>query len=219
MTRLVIIGSGQMAEIFCSRFTHSTDYEVTGFAVDKSFIKESELLGRPVVPFEEIDRHFPAPDFHAFVAIGPVQNNWIRAARFLKLQGKGYRFANYISPRAEISPDATLGENVSIGDFCVISPFARIGDNVLIGPASLISHHCHVQAHAFLSLHVVMAGSVVVGERAFVGIGAVIRDNMSLGEGCIIGAGATICSDVESNSVYASPAAKPSARRADQTRL
>lgn len=217
--RLVIVGSGQMAELFCSNFTHSADYEVAGFAVDAQFIKGRELLGRPLVPFDEIASRFPPREFHAFVAIGPVRNNEVRAARFLELRRKGYRFASYISPRAEVSPDATLGENVTIGHFCVIGPWATIGDNVLIGSSSIVGHHSQVQRNAFLPAHVVMAGSVVIGERAFVGTGVTIRDNVSIGEGCVIAAGATILGDVEPNSVYASPAAKALPMRADQARL
>ena len=217
--RLVIVGSGQMAELFCSTFAHSTSFEVAGFAVDQQFIKGAELLGRPLVPFDEIESRFPPGECHAFVAIGPVRNNQVRAARFLELRRKGYRFASSISPRAEISPDATLGENVTIGHFCVISAWARIGDNVLIGSSSNIGHHCHVQSHAFLPSHVVMAGSVVIGERAFVGTGVTIRDNVNIGEGSVIGAGSTILGDVEPNSVYASPAARALPMRADQARL
>jgi sugar O-acyltransferase (sialic acid O-acetyltransferase NeuD family) len=217
--RLVIVGSGQMAELFCSNFSHSTDYEVAGFAVDAEFIKVGELFGRPLVPFDEIESRFPPQQFHAFVSIGPVRNNAIRAARFLELRRRGYRFANYISPRAEISPDATLGENVTIGHFSAVGPWARIGDNVLIGSSSIIGHHCQVHSHAFLPAHVVMAGSVVIGERAFVGTGVTIRDNVNIGEGSVIGAGATILGDVEPNSVYVSPAAKPLPMRADQARL
>ena len=217
--RLVIIGSGQMAELFCSNLTHSSGYEVAGFAVDREFIKGTQLLGRPLVPFDEVASRFPPESFEAFVAIGPVQNNAVRAARFLELRRQGYRFASYISPRAEMSPDARLGENLSIGHFCSIGPWASIGDNVLIGSSSIIGHHCQVHSHAFLPAHVVMAGSVVVGERAFVGIGAVIRDNVSIGEGSVIGAGATILGDVEPNSVYVPAACRKLPMRADQARL
>ncbi|MBK9246135.1 MAG: acetyltransferase [Burkholderiales bacterium] len=217
--RLVIVGNGQMAELFCSNFTHLTDFVVAGFAVDRRFIKEDRLLGLPLVPLEEIEASFPPDDFHAFVAIGPVRNNTVRAAGFDELRRRGYRFASYISPRAEVSPDAGIGENVSIGHFCVVGPWARIGDNVLIGSASIIGHHSHVGSHAFLPAHVVMAGSVQIGERAFVGTGATIRDNVSIGAGSVIAAGATVLGDVEPNSVYASPAAKPLPMRADQARL
>jgi sugar O-acyltransferase (sialic acid O-acetyltransferase NeuD family) len=217
--QLVIVGNGQMAELFCSHFSHNTDYRVAGFAVDRAFIKSDRLLGLPVVPFEEVESHFAPGSFDAFVAIGPVKNNTVRAARFLAMRQKGYRFANYISPHAIVSPDASLGENVSLGHLAIVSPWARIGDNVLIGAGSSIGHHCHVHSHAFLPLHVIMAGSVVIGERAFVGVGTTIRDNVSIGEGSVIGAGSAILGDVDADAVYASSAARPLPMRADQARL
>ena len=217
--RLVIVGNGQMAELFCSNFTHSADYRVAGFAVDRNLIKADRHLGLPLVPFEEIESHFPPGSFQAFVAIGPVRNNRIRAAKFLELREKGYRFANLISPHAVVSPDASVGENVAIGHFSTVGPWCRIGDNVLIGSSSNIGHHCQIHNHAFLPVHVVMAGSVVVGERAFVGTGAIIRDNVNIGAGSVIGAGATILGDVEPNTVYSSSAAKQLPMRADQARL
>lgn len=217
--RLVIIGNGQMAELFCSHFSRSTDYRVAGFAVDRSFITVDELLGLPVVAFEDVESRFGPDAFDAFVAIGPVGNNAVRAARFLDLRSKGYRLANYISPQALVSPDASIGENVVVGPFSVVQPWARIGDNVLVGGGSIVGHHCRVHSHAYLALHVVMAGSVVVGERAFVGVGVTIRDNVTVGEGSVVGAGAVIVGDVEPGSVYASPPARSLPMRAEQARL
>lgn len=208
-----------MAELFCSHFTQTTDYRVAGFAVDRAFIKSDRLLGLPVVPFEEVESHFAPASFHAFVAIGPVKNNTVRAARFLAMRQRGYRFANYISSHAIVSPDASLGENIVVGHLAIVSPWTKIGDNVLIGAGSSIGHHCQVHSHAFLPLHVIVAGSVVIGERSFIGTGATIRDNVSIGAGSVIGAGSAILGDVEPNAVYASPGAKPLPMRADQARL
>jgi len=217
--RLVIVGNGQMAELFHSNFTRMSDYRVAGFAVDRSFITGDRLHDLPVVPFDEVQSHFSPESFLAFVAIGPVKNNSVRAERFLDLRRKGYSFANCISPHAVVSPDASIGENVAIGHLSIVSPWVRIGDNVLIGSGSNVGHHCRVHDHAFLPVHVTLAGSVDVGERAFVGAGATIRDNVTIGEASVISAGATILGDVEPNSVYASPAAKPLPMRADQAQL
>ena len=216
---LVIIGNGQIAELCCSLFTRTTDYGVAGFAVDRDLIKADSLLGLPVVPLGEVESRFPPQSVHAFVAIGPGRNNAVRAAKFLEMRQKGYRFANYISPHAVVSPDAQIGENVAIGHLSVVSPWARIGDNVAIGASSNIGHHCRIESHAFLPVHVVVAGSVVIGERAFVGTGATIRDNVTIGAGSVIGAGATILGDVEPNAVYVAERAKKLAMTADQVRL
>ena len=217
--RLVIVGSGQMAELFCSQFTHNTDYRVVGFAVGREFIRTDELLGLPVVPLEELRTRFPPESTEAFISVGPVRNNTVRAAAFEELRQHGYRFASFISPKAVVSPDVTMGGNVVVGHLSVISSWCRIDDGVVIGSTTNIGHHCRIRHHAFLAGHTVLAGSVDVGERAFVGAGVTIRDNVRIGEASVVGAGATILGDVEPNSVYVTERASRLAIAADQVRL
>lgn len=217
--QLVIVGTGQMAELSCSQFTHNTDYRVVGFAVGREFIKTDKLLGLPLVPLEKLRMQFPPESTEAFISVGPVKNNAVRAALFDELRHEGYRFANFISPRAVVSPDVTMGENVYVGHLSVISSWCRIGDGVVIGSTINVGHHCHIRRHAFLAGHTVLAGSVDVGERAFIGAGVTIRDNVTIGEASVVGAGATILGDVEPNSVYATERASKLAIAADQVRL
>jgi sugar O-acyltransferase (sialic acid O-acetyltransferase NeuD family) len=217
--QLVIVGSGQMAELFCSQFTHNTDYRVVGFAVGREFIKTDELLGLPLVPLAELQAQFPPESTEAFISVGPVNNNAVRSALFEELRQEGYRFANLISPRAVVSPDVTLGENVVVGHLSVISSWCRIGDGVVIGSTTNIGHHCQIRRHAFLAGHTVLAGSVDVGERAFIGAGVAIGDNVRIGEASVVGAGATILRDVEPNAVYVTERASKLAIAADQVRL
>jgi FlaA1/EpsC-like NDP-sugar epimerase len=56
---LVIVGNGQMAELFCSQFTHNTDYRVVGFSIGRELMTGDELLGLPLVPLEELRTQFP----------------------------------------------------------------------------------------------------------------------------------------------------------------
>lgn len=220
MTRaLVIIGNGQMAELFWSHFTQLGNHHVAGFAVDRERLAGDRLLGLPVVAFDEIETHFGPRTCDAFVAIGPVQNNAIRAARFLELRRSGYRLASYISPHAVVSRDAVLGEHVVVGAFAVIQPWATVGDNAHVGGGSIVGHHSRIGEHAFLSLHVVMAGAVGIGERAFVGVGATIRDNVTVGCCSVVGAGATILNDVDAHTVHVAPRAIQLPMRADAARL
>lgn len=216
---LFIVGNGQLAQLYCSTFNRFTDYRVAGFAVDRDMITTDSLVGLPVVPLDEVESHFPPDAVHAFVGIGPVGNNAVRAAKFLEMEQKKYRFANCISPHAVVSPDVQIGKNVVIGHLTVVSPWVSIGDDVVIGSTSSIGHHSRIHDHAFLPVHVVVAGSVVIGERAFVGAGATIRDNVTIGAGSVIGAGATVLADVEPGAVYVSERAKRLPMAADQVRL
>src|SRR5436190_24386238 len=97
---LVIVGDGEFAEIACEYFTHDSPYSVVGFAVEKAFLRRSELLDRPVVAFEEIEQRFPPSSHAAFVAITHTQLNRVRARLFTAARSKGYGCASYVSSRA-----------------------------------------------------------------------------------------------------------------------
>ena len=203
--KLVIFGNGQVAELAYARFKHEARYEVVGFAVDRSHLREPLLRGLRVVAFEDVEREFPAESVSMFIAVGPVQTNRIRADRFLQARRLGYRFVSYVSSHAIVDPEVRIGENCSIGEGAIVHPYVRIGDNVRIGSASMIGHHCVLEDHCFLTANCVLAGSVSIGARAFLGASATIRDRINIGEACIIGAGATIVRDTVPESVHVAP--------------
>lgn len=217
--QLVIYGSGQMAEVAYARFRHDGRYRIVGFTVDDAYRQSSEMFGLPVVPFESIEREFPAAAVRLFIAVGPVQNNRIRAERFRQLRRLGYGFASYVSPHAIVDPDVRIGENCSVGETAVVMPFAQVGDDVRIGSASVIGHHCVLEDHCYLAVACIVAGSVRIGARAFLGASVTIRDGVSIGEGCVIGAGATIVRDTAPNTVHVAPDSIELSISSDRIRL
>ena len=61
--RIVIFGSGQIAELADFYFTNDSGYEVAAFTVDRDFLTQDEFRGRPVVPFERVAEEFPPQEF------------------------------------------------------------------------------------------------------------------------------------------------------------
>jgi sugar O-acyltransferase (sialic acid O-acetyltransferase NeuD family) len=204
---LVIFGNGQMAELALARFRREGRYVPVGFTVDRSFVREGELCGLPVVPFEEVEAAFSPAAARMFIAVGPVQINSVSADRFMRARALGYRFASCISPDAIVDPGVVIGENCSIGEHAVIGPAAHLGDNVRIGTASVIGHHCVLEDHCFVGINCSVSGSVRIGTRALVGAGAVIRDRINIGRESIVGVGATIVRDTAPESVHVAPEA------------
>jgi hypothetical protein len=94
-----------MAELAYARLRRDTRYEIVGFTVDRSHLREPGPFGLRVVAFEEVAREFPPGSVSMFVAVGPVQANRVRADRFTQARRLGYRFINYISPHAIVDPD------------------------------------------------------------------------------------------------------------------
>ncbi len=216
---LVIFGNGQMAEFAFVRFRRDSRYRVVGFTVGRSHAHDTRFRDLPLVPFEEVDRHFPSDSVCMFIGVGPVQANRIRADRFQQARKLGYRFAGYISPHAFIDPEVVIGESCSIGENAIVGPFTQIGDNVRIGSASVVGHHCILEDHCFIGVGCIVAGSVRIGSRAFVGVNATIRDRVAVGEGSVIGAGTTIVRDTAPGSVLAAPEAVVVPISADRVKL
>jgi hypothetical protein len=59
MTRIVVFGVGKIAEVFHGYVEGEADLTIAGFTCDREFIQESEFLGLPLVPFDEVEALFP----------------------------------------------------------------------------------------------------------------------------------------------------------------
>lgn len=130
---VVIFGNGKMAQLAHFYFNHDSDYEPVAFTVDADFLGgETQYLGLPLVPFEEIEKRYPPQTFLMFVAVGYTKLNAVRTECFLKARAKGYRFASYISSRSSYWGDVVMGANCFILENQVIQPFVKFGDNVFV---------------------------------------------------------------------------------------
>ncbi len=217
MTKLVIFGNGQFAEIACFMFRHDSSYKPVAFTVDRPYIKGDDLMGLPVVPLDEITRRFPADDHHAFVAASYVQVNRLRASKVAEMKNLGYRLASYVSTRATTFPGLAIGENCLILEDNTIQPFAAIGNNVFMWSGNHLGHHSRIHDNCFVASHVVISGAVEVGEFSFIGVNATIRDNIKIGKANVIGAGCLILKDTSDYAVYM--AGGTEASRVPSTRL
>jgi sugar O-acyltransferase (sialic acid O-acetyltransferase NeuD family) len=192
---LVIIGEGVTAEIAYEYFTHDSPYKVVGFAVERAFMKRDSLLGLPIVAFEEIEKHFPAATHHAFVALSYVQLNRVRTRLYQLAKAKGYTLANYISSRAFVWRNVTMGDNVFIFEDNTVQPFVTLGSNIILWSGNHIGHHTHIGSNCFISSHVVISGFCNVGESCFMGVNASVANNVNIGRDNFIGFGVRIAKD------------------------
>lgn len=207
--KLVIFGSGALAELANFYFSHDSDFEVMGFTVDDEYIKSDEFLNRPCVPVSQLVNVFP-PDTHSlFIAIGYSNLNASRIAKYQLAKSLGYRLASYVSSKAhQWSNNLSVGENVMIMEGNTIMPFCQIGNNVLIWIGNILSHHSIIGDHTCITSHVSLGGCVTVGERCFFGLNSTIRDSIKIADGTVIAAAANVIKNTESNGVYMGNPAK-----------
>jgi sugar O-acyltransferase (sialic acid O-acetyltransferase NeuD family) len=200
--KLVIFGSGDIAQLAHYYFSTDSEYEVAAFTVDASFIQETTFCDLPVIAFEEILECYPPETFDLFVALSYSKLNAVRKEKYSAAKSLGYRMANFISSKATVLNDGRIGENCFIFEDNTIQPYVTIGNNVTLWSGNHIGHHSVIKDHVFIASHVVISGGVEIGEQCFIGVNATLRDHITIGEKCVIGAGALLLADAEPEGTY-----------------
>jgi sugar O-acyltransferase (sialic acid O-acetyltransferase NeuD family) len=200
--KLVIFGTGDIAQLAKYYFDIDSTYEVVAFTVDKDYCLTSTFENLPLFPFEEIEAHFSCNDVELFIALSYAQMNKLRTIKYLKAKEMNYKIASYISSSCSYLSQFPPGENAFILEDNTIQPFVKIGDNVTLWSGNHIGHHSVIESHNFISSHVVISGHCVVESNCFLGVNATITHGVTIGKECIIGAGAIITKKTEEFSVY-----------------
>jgi sugar O-acyltransferase (sialic acid O-acetyltransferase NeuD family) len=202
MSKLIIFGNGDIAQIAKYYFQIDSPHQVVAFTLDKNYIKENTFEGLPVVPFEDIEKQYPPSEFHMFIAIAYGEMNKLRERKFYEAKQKGYHLVSYISSRCTYLSQYKCGENCFIFEDNTIQPFVQIKDNVTIWSGNHIGHHSIIHSHNFISSHVVISGHCEIESNCFLGVNSTIAHYVKIAKGTLIGAGAIITKNTEPDSVY-----------------
>lgn len=216
--KLLIFGQTELAELAHFYFSQSDEYQVVGFTIDASHMKEQQFQGLPVIAFEDVAKHFPPENHHQYIALGYTGLNEVRKTRYLKAKSLGYRMASHVHPHASVARNVAVGDNTLILENAVIQPFVQLGRNLVIWSGALIAHHTRVGDHCFIAPRAAIAGNVRIGEQCFIGINATLRDGIHIGDRCVIGAGALLLNDAASDGVYRGSEAPRASRNSSQIR-
>lgn len=210
MSKLVIFGTGEIAELAWHYFETDSDHDVVGFTVDRAYLGDDTFCNLPVVAFDEVVTRFPVEDHVFFVALSYTKLNAIRSEKYRAAKSLGYRIASYVSTRATVLTGKPIGENCFILEDNTIQPFALIGNNVTLWSGNHIGHHSTIGDHSFLASHIVVSGGVEIGESCFIGVNATLRDHIKVGDRCVVGAATLLLDDAEAGGVYIGPATERS---------
>jgi sugar O-acyltransferase (sialic acid O-acetyltransferase NeuD family) len=201
--KVVIFGTGDFARIAAVYLDVDSPHEVVAFTVSQTYLSDDTLLGRSIVPFEEIESRYPPAEYAMFVAIGFSRVNQARAEIYAQAKDKGYELVTYVNSKADTFGGIEVGDNTFIFEENVIQPFVKIGSNVVLWSGNHIGHDSVIEDHCFIASHAVISGNVTIGAYSFVGVNATFRDGITVAPRNIIGAGALIMKDTEEGAVHA----------------
>jgi hypothetical protein len=86
---VVIFGTGEIAELAYYYMTNDSDLEIVAFTADGEFIKADQFLNKPLVAFEEIEKHYPSAEYDMHVALSYSKLNLIREQNIMQPKQRG----------------------------------------------------------------------------------------------------------------------------------
>lgn len=206
--KLIIFGTGLIAEELYNYFELDSSYKVKGFVKDKKYIKKKTFLGLPVYALENIKKKCKPNEYEAFVAVGYTNLNSLREEKFQFFKRMGYKLANYISSKSSVLNPQKNYENCIVLENSTVQPSAKIGKNVFIWANNLIGHHVKVQDNVYISGNCTVAGSSTVGKNCFLGAGSTISHGIQLQKNCLVGANSLVNKNLKTNSIVAEQPSK-----------
>lgn len=200
--QLIIVGAGETAMLAYEYFTHDSNYEVVAFAVNQEHIKETKLYGLPIEPLESILHSYNPRECCVFIAVSSGKLNRIRKQLYLELKSNGYSFASYVSSRAFVWRNVTIGENCFILEDNTVQSFVEIGNNVTLWSGNHIGHRSVIRDHCFISSQCVISGFCDIGESCFLGVNSTLENNVKLARDNFVGAGTLIQKNTNENEFF-----------------
>lgn len=199
---LIIVGTGDYAEVAFHFLNSSESHDVIGFSEEAAFIKKKDFKGRLIYKFEELQDLFDPFKTRVLVAIGPNHVNTVRARLYESVKTKGFTCIKYIHASAYVWDEQAIGDNSFIFPGCIVEPYATIGNNCVMWSGSIVAHHSVIQDHCFVAPGCTISGRTVIKKNCFLGINSTIRDNIVVEERCIIGGGSVIKKNTHPDGVY-----------------
>lgn len=125
-----------------------------------------------------------------------------------RMRGKGAKFINLINKRADISPNARIGEGNIFSAYSSIGAGAIIGNYNLFQRNSIISHDCIVGDFNRIDCNVVCVGGVRIENRVTIHTSSVINHRVILRNNSTVGACSFVVKSVKENELVLGNPAK-----------
>jgi sugar O-acyltransferase (sialic acid O-acetyltransferase NeuD family) len=209
LKKIIIFGTGDIAEEVNNYLTLDSDFEVVAFTQDKKFIKKSLFMNKPVIPFEKISKKFSPREFKMFIAIGYTNFNQLRFQKYKEAKKKGYELISYISSKASLIGNQKIGDNSLILENTSVQTTAKIGSNVFLWCNNLIGHHAIIKDHVYIAGNCVVAGSSIIDPFCFLGINSSVTHGIRVGSSCFVAASTLVNENLKKKTFcYSSPGIK-----------
>ena len=203
---IVLFGGGGHCKSVIDTIEQEGKFAVAGI-VDMPARLHEKLLGYEVFANDDDLPRLAKAYKHFFITIGHVLDSRPRRHLYELLMTHGCRLPVIISPRAYVSPHASLGQGTLVMPFAFINAGVMIGPNCIVNTSCIIEHDSMIGANNHISTACVVNGTCTIGNNNFIGTNATLLNNLTIGNSNLIGAAAVVVKNVgDGLKLYGNPA-------------
>lgn len=195
----MLVGAGGHARACIDVIEQEGRFAVAGLVGLPSEVG-SQILGYPVLG---TDADLPAllgVHAHVLITVGQIKTPEPRIRLYDLLEQNGGSLPVIVSPRAYVSPHASLGFGTIVMHGAVVNAGAVVGRNCIINSQSLVEHDVVIADHCHIATAAAINSGVHIGTGTFVGSNSSVRQCINIGEQCLIGMGQRVLADCEAGS-------------------
>jgi hypothetical protein len=160
MKRVIVYGNTTLNKMLYYDAAGCPDFEIAGFTVERDYLKgRDQMLGLPLVAFEDISSLYPPAEYDMIVVFtGYHKLGREREEKYLAAKAQGYTLRNFFSPRADVMPDITWGDNNVVLAQSHVGVSAAVGSNNLIRQQVYLGHDLKMGSHNLFTPGCIIGG-------------------------------------------------------------
>ena len=214
MKNLIIIGARGFGREFFWTVHKTKEYQQGEYSI-KGFLDDNPnaLNGFPCSwgnQFPPIlgstEKYIPQKDDVFFCALGESKFRIHYANLILE---KGGEFITFISPMADISPDAKIGRGVYLSKWTSVSTNVEIGDFTMIHGMTIIGHDVKIGRGCSIESHCFFGGFSKMGDGSTMHVRSGIVPHKTIGKNTVVGTASVVMRNFGDNlTLFGNPAKK-----------
>lgn len=122
-----------------------------------------------------------------FVAFDERFGNFKRVELMQAVMAHGFRVVPFVSPRAILASDVTVGPNAFVGDGTIIGQGSRIGYNSVLLAGAQVGCGVDIRPSCWLEAGTIVGDGAKIGDQCTLRVGALVAPTVQIGRNCELG--------------------------------
>jgi len=198
---LILLGAGGHAQACIDVIEQEGKFSIAGLVGLPDEVGTSRGKYQVIASDDDLPNLLSQCQF-AIVSLGQINSPKNRIRLYERAGEIGFKLPIIISPRAYISPSATIGAGTIVMHGAIVNANASIASNCIINTRAVIEHDAKVLDNCHISTGVIVNGNSKVGAGSFIGSGSLIKEDISIGKNAVVGMGLTLRHNLPDDSKF-----------------